>query len=89
MKSNVVYDNVAVQSAFGVLCLVCCIAVLSKADSCNVRCEGFGLASSHLGQIKCFADKNPGFGESKNSNKKKCNVFNPESLYTGKKLLGR
>lgn len=79
MKANLCYDNVAVQSAFGVLCLVCHIAVLSRADSCNVRCKGFGLGSSQLGQIKYFADKNPGFGESKNSK-----IFNPETLYTGK-----
>ncbi|GAB0184789.1 sickle tail protein [Grus japonensis] len=37
MKANLVYDNVAVQSAFDVLCLVCHIAVLSTADSCGVR----------------------------------------------------
>lgn len=36
--------------------------------------------------MKCFADKNPGLGESKNSNKKKCKVFNPETLYTGKTI---
>lgn len=70
MKANLFYDNVAVHSAFGVLCLVCHIAVVSRADSCDVRCKGFGLGSSQLGQIKCFTDKIAGFGESKNSNKK-------------------
>lgn len=84
MKENLCYYNVAVQSAWCPVPL-CDISVLFKADSCDVRCKGFGLESSQLGQIKCFPDKNPGFGESKNSNKK-CKVFNPETLSTGKMI---
>lgn len=86
MCMKAIWFMIMLLSSLHLVSCACHIAVLSKADSCDVRCKGFGLRSSQLGQIKCFADKNPGFGESKNSNKK-CKVFNPETLYAGKTIL--
>lgn len=83
-QTNLFQYHCAALSVLGVLCLVCHTAVLSRADSCDVRCRGFGLGNRQLGQIKCFTDKNTALGETENGNKKKSKVFNPETLYTGK-----
>lgn len=85
VKINPLCHKVAPQSAFDVVCLSATLLSFPKQTVVMSGAKDLGWEVVSLGRLNVPQTKILGLGKSKNSNKK-CKVFNPETLYTGKTI---